>query len=109
MKLYIEKLFQALFRNTIYELQAAGLLYKLREDVMQSRREVPPPRYRVNQPLIMTQLAGAAAIMVIGLLLSVMIFLNELISTDKISTMRKKKKKDMLFQKREMLSNSPHQ
>ena len=72
------KLLQKLFRNTVYRLQSAGLMNKLREDVTEAVREVPPPRYRVNQPLTLTQLAGSMAIIVMGLLLSIMVFLCEL-------------------------------
>ena len=72
------KLFQKLFRNTVYRLQSAGLMYKLREDVMQTMREVPPPLYRLNQPLNLTQLAGSVAIISMGLLLAIMVFLYEM-------------------------------
>ena len=71
-------LFQKLFRNTVYRLQSAGLLNKLRDDVTETIREVPPPRYRINQPLNLTQLAGSMVIIVTGLLLSIMVFLCEL-------------------------------
>ena len=58
-------------------MQSGGLTNKLRDDVTRGKPEDPPPRYRVNQPLTMTQLAGAQAIIFIGLLISIMIFLCE--------------------------------
>ena len=69
---------QKLFRDTVYRLQSTGVLNKLRDDVTQTKREVPLPRYRINQPLNLTQLAGLMAIIVIGLLLSAMVFFCEM-------------------------------
>ena len=71
-------LFQKLFGNTVYRMHSAGLFNKIKEDVTRGRPEVPPPRYRVNQPLNLTQLAGATTILAIGLQLAIMAFLGEL-------------------------------
>ena len=60
-------------------LQSTGILNKLRDDVMQARPEVPLPRYRVNQPLNLTQLVGSMVIIVVGLLLSIIVFLCEIV------------------------------
>ena len=70
--------FQRLFHDTVYMLQSTGLMNKIRDDVMQARQEVKLPRYRVNQPLNLTQLAGSMGIIVIGLLVSIIVFLCEL-------------------------------
>ena len=70
--------FQKLFRNSVYRLHAAGLMFRLRDDVLQTRRDIPLPHYRFKQPLNLTQLSGSFAVLLIGLLLSVTAFLCEL-------------------------------
>ena len=60
-------------------LQSTGLMTKLRDDVVRTKPEVPRPRYRLNQPLNLTQLAGSMAIIVIGLFVSIMVFGCELL------------------------------
>ena len=62
----------------MYRLHDAGLFFKIRDDVTISRRDIPLPRYRFKQPLILTQLSGSFAVLLVGLILSLIVFLCEL-------------------------------
>ena len=80
----ILRLEQALFQNATMWLRDSGVLNKLRYDVLNPPIPIPDPKVRHNQPLNNWQLGIIMIIYLAGVLISVLVFLSELLKFKKI-------------------------
>ena len=62
-------------------LRDTGILEKVKKYVMNPPRHIPAPRVRFNQPLILRQFGIIMIIMIVGLFISITVFLVELLKT----------------------------
>ena len=62
-------------------LRDTGILEKVKNDVMNPPPHIPDPRVRYNQPLILRQLGIIMIIVIVGLFVSIIVFLMELLKT----------------------------
>ena len=62
-------------------LRDTGILEKVKNDVMNPPPHIPDPRVRFNKPLILRQLGIIMIIMIVGLFVSIIVFLMELLKT----------------------------
>ena len=58
-------------------LRDTGILEKIKNDVMNPPIPMPPPRVRLNQPLILRQLGIIMITLIVGLFIATMAFLVE--------------------------------
>ena len=65
-------------------LQDTGVLIKLRDSELKAPNKIPLPRVKLNEPLTVFQLATAFIFAAFGLVLSVSVFLMELVMRRKI-------------------------
>ena len=80
----ILRLEQTLFQNATMWLRDSGVLNKLRYDVLNPPIPIPDPKVRHNQPLNNWQLGIIMIIYLAGVLISVLVFLAELLKFNKI-------------------------
>ena len=62
-------------------LRDTGILEKVKNEVMNAPNQIPDPRVRYNQPLILRQLGTIMIIVIVGLFISIIVFLMELFQT----------------------------
>ena len=62
-------------------LRDTGILEKVKNEVMNAPNQIPDPRVRYNQPLILRQLGIIMIIVIVGLFISIIVFLMELFKT----------------------------
>ena len=69
------------FKQSIMWLKDTGILDKIRYDVLKPGIQTPQPRVRHNKPLILQQLGIIMIIVIVGLFISIIVFLMELFKT----------------------------
>ena len=67
-------------------LQDTGILAKLRDNELNAPTKIPQPRVKINQPLTIYQLATAFVFAMFGIVLSVSVFLGELVTGRRINS-----------------------
>ena len=67
-------------------LQDTGILAKLRDNELNAPTKIPLPRVKINQPLTIYQLATAFVFATFGIVLSVSVFLGELVTGGRINS-----------------------
>ena len=65
-------------------LRDAGVLEKIKYDVMNAPIAIPDPQVMYNQPLILKQLGIIMIVLVVGLVISTLVFFLELIKKQKL-------------------------
>ena len=66
-------------------LSDTGILERIKYDVLKPGIQIPDPRVRRNQPLILRQLGIIMIVLVVGLFLSTIVFLVELPKKQKLN------------------------
>ena len=78
-------IFQNILQNEIMWLQDTGILNRLTLDIQRPPIHIPDPKLRYKLPLTMTQLSTIMIAVLVGSVLSVGVFLLEILLRNKVS------------------------